>query len=604
MSIQTQQLVPLPTPTTPTNNSNEPMSDNWPTVMPNQAAAAVAAAATTLDKNRNGGDLSHMSSADQSPADRPHHHHHDNYSQTNSYQHEYSRQNMGTTGKRPETDPYEYLPTPPTTPLDSPDGSGSLTPKLPAPATATYSATSFNSTAEMAVETNNLASTSTSTRMKKGTRMVGEEQVYSNSVDRMELPAPAPLTIFSLPNETLDRIFSFIPRDSLPTVMRAHSRCHVLAERLLYYKIQHLGLYGEEERFDDDDNNDNVEVVVEDQDDCGNRGEGSEHYGSFGNGDSARRRSVNGVSTLGGGLLGGPGGDDDDWRGGGATTTAPRSRPTRNKHWQCLRTLASRRSAAQAVRHFAIKGLPWIAQEPSALSLLSRVLSSLENLCSLQLDLGTSFERALLLSNPTFSFSSLSAINVCDPRTAAYLCNPPAANGQGAQLLTTTCSRVNSHTVSRPITTLRIDYDSPLDAEMVASLLTALTANHNHTTNSSSHSSPTTRPPVQRLQLAVSCESVAGFVRILDMIANSLPFLVTLGIYIRSPRPIVAERSQVSVYSVIFPTHFFLLSIPSNKNIIVDALLILIRTRLGRLQRPLPHSLYCKPFRSPLYTRP
>lgn len=525
--LQTQQLAPLPTPTTPpgTTNSNEPMSDQWPTVNPGSRSAQ-----TTLDMaNRNSGggpeyDPSHMSSADQSPADRTHH---PTTHQNSS--HELSKTASTSTSTSTTTDPYEYLPTPPTTPLDSPDGSGSLTPKLPTPATATYSASTFNATVHMAVEAN---TTSTGSERNCAAAQVGTVMMM-------------PLTIFSLPNETLDRIFSFIPPECLPTVMRAHSRCHVLAERLLYYKIQHIHLFEplcEEEEEDEGEGGNRANNM--------NQG-GSEdsYYGSFGNGDtsvngdSARRRSGNNNNSVVGGVTA-LGVVDDDWRGGGATTTTPpRSRPARNKHWQCLWTLASRRSAASAVRHFAIKGLHWVIQS-GGLDLISRVVSSLDNLYSFQLDVHPQFERALLLTNPKFS-SHLCAVNVSDPLTALYICNAPAASGED-QPQAQPQARGGAHAdsngtnhvaVSRPITTLRIGYNEcPLDAEMMASLLTALTS------HSPSITSPP--PPVQRLQVPVWCESVAGLVRILDMIAKQLPFLVTLGIYICSPRPIVAERSQ------------------------------------------------------------
>ena len=247
---------------------------------------------------------------------------------------------------------------------------------------------------------------------------------------------PVPF-MFTLPNETLDRIFSFLSTTALPTFMRSNKLCHALAERRLYFKVQHLQLYESQ--------------------------------------------------------------DNED-----------------NKSWQCLRTLASRTSAATSVRHFAVRGLPWLS--PSEMDLIIRALRNMTNLCSLHLELGVPFERALV--RDPFAISaiagSLCALNVTDAQTATAFCGSVSASrGRDPGLESPSAP-------PRPLATLRIAPESALNAAAVHDLVLALTRGKN---------GPRTGD-LQVLQLAVEAESEDELLKILSDLGASLPSLETLGIQV------------------------------------------------------------------------
>jgi hypothetical protein len=244
--------------------------------------------------------------------------------------------------------------------------------------------------------------------------------------------------MLTLPNETLDRVFSFLPTTTLPTLMRANKLCHALAERQLYFKVQHIQLY-------------------ESQDNKG------------------------------------------------------------NKSWQCLRTLASRSSAATSVRHFAVRGLPWL--HPSEIDLILRVLGNMTKLCSLHLELGVPFERALVRDSLTVSAiaESLCALNVSDAQTAIAF-SAAASEGRDRGR-----SRKDASAASWPLATLRIASDSVLDAAAVHELLSALTQGRN---------GPDTGD-LQVLQMAVECQSEEELLRTIAKLGKSLPYLETLGLQVR-----------------------------------------------------------------------
>lgn len=241
---------------------------------------------------------------------------------------------------------------------------------------------------------------------------------------------PAPFSMFSLPNETLDRIFSFVPQNTLPTIMQANTRCHALAERLLYFKIQHIQLFTPEDGH------------------C-------------------------------------------------------------SKDWRCLHTLASRPSAAAAVRHFAVKGLPWLTSKE--IRILASALSAMIDLSSLELNLGPQTEYTLVSFKPVIS-SSLCALNVLDGKMALELCR----DGK------------------RPISALRISYESPLDPAAANELLAALGQSSG---------------PVKLLQIAVQCETQTEFLSFLQLVARFLPHLTTLGLHVRSVCSLSDEKDWVSLFS-------------------------------------------------------
>jgi hypothetical protein len=250
-----------------------------------------------------------------------------------------------------------------------------------------------------------------------------------------------PPSMFALPNETLDRVFSFLPTTTLPTLMRASRLCHALAERQLYFKIQHIQLY-----------------------ECKDNKE--------------------------------------------------------NKSWQCLRTLASRSSAATSVRHFAVRGLPWL--HPSEIDLILHALGNMTKLCSLHLELGAPFERALVRDTLAVSATagSLCALNVTDAQTALAICRAASGTSRKRGLGREDASASSGG----PLTTLRIASDSALDAAAVHELVLALTQGRN-----GPHASD-----MQVLQMTVECESEDEFLKILAKLGKSLPSLETLGLQVRS----------------------------------------------------------------------
>ena len=256
---------------------------------------------------------------------------------------------------------------------------------------------------------------------------------FSQRQDYLPTPPASPSTtspiptMFTLPNEMLDHIFSFLPLASFPTLMCASSLCHALAERQLYFKIQHIQLY---------DSPDNEE----------------------------------------------------------------------DESWQCIRTLASRPSAATSVRHFAVRGLPWL--DAQAASLLLRALSNMTQLCSLHLELGAPFERALVRDKSAVAaLASLCALNVTDPETALAICG------------TVSGIRRSTTQAALPLAALRIAPGSPLDLSAVHDLLQALTRGQT--------------ADLQVLQMTVACESEDELLKVLGKLGKSLPFLETFGLQVR-----------------------------------------------------------------------
>jgi hypothetical protein len=180
-----------------------------------------------------------------------------------------------------------------------------------------------------------------------------------------------------------------------------------------------------------------------------------------------------------------------------------------NKDWRCLQTLASRRSAAAAVRHFAVKGLPWLTSKE--IRALACAISAMINLSSLELNLGPQTEYTIISFKPAIS-SSLSALNVLDGKTALELCR----DGK------------------RPISALRVSYESPLDLAAANELLVAL-----------GQSSRT----VELLQIAVKCETKTEFLSFLQLVTRFLPHLATLGLHLRSGCSLDDEKNWVSLFS-------------------------------------------------------
>lgn len=262
--------------------------------------------------------------------------------------------------------------------------------------------------------------------------MIRHPTTFSQQQEYLPTPPATPSTarpispMFALPNETLDRVFSFLPLTTLPILMRANQLCHALAERRLYFKVQHIQLYE------------------------------------------------------------GPNNEE-------------------NTSWQCLRTLASRSSAATSVRHFAVGGLCWL--DPSTTSLLLRALGNMTKLCSLHLELGATFERALARDKSAVAaLASLCALNVTDAQTALALCG----TASGIRRSTTPSAL--------PLTVLRIAPESPLDASAVHELVQALTWGRTG--------------ELQMLQMAIACASEDELLRLLGKLGQSLPSLETLGLQV------------------------------------------------------------------------
>lgn len=231
--------------------------------------------------------------------------------------------------------------------------------------------------------------------------------------------------MFYLPTEILDAIFARVPITGLPALMRVNSKCHALAERLLYFKVQHIQLF-------------------------------------------------------------------------------PGAEGQCSKQWPCLQTLATRPSAARAVRHFGVKGLPWLTSEE--IQLLSRVLSNMVALTSLSLDLGAAPEQAILTHNPSISLD-LAALNVHDVNTAVYACTSPGSS----------------------VSILRIN--SSLDAVATKSLLQAL--------------SRSTKPLLQ-LQVKLECHQTTDVSEVLRLVTRYLPQIAVLGVVFEFIESLPCDKLQVS----------------------------------------------------------
>jgi hypothetical protein len=233
--------------------------------------------------------------------------------------------------------------------------------------------------------------------------------------------------MFYLPTEILDAIFARVPAAGLPALMRVNSKCHALAERLLYFKVQHIQLF-------------------------------------------------------------------------------PGAEGQCSKHWRCLQTLASRPSAARAVRHFGVKGLPWLT--PEEIHLLSRVLSNMVALTSLSLDLGAAPEQGILNHTPLLS-SDLGALNLHDAMTAVYACTKPGSS----------------------VSILRIN--SSLDALTTKTLLEEL--------------SKSTTPLVQ-LQLKLECRQTSEVSDVLRLVTRCLPQIATLGLVFDFTESMSCDKVSVSLF--------------------------------------------------------
>lgn len=177
-------------------------------------------------------------------------------------------------------------------------------------------------------------------------------------------------------------------------------------------------------------------------------------------------------------------------------------------HWNCLRTLHSRKSSAQAVRHFTVKGLPWV--EPGGILLLAQVISSLTNLCSLDIDLSNGPERDIFCSLTALS-SNLSALKVADAQSAIFV----SANG------------------GCPIEVLRIDsmMDTPTANQLIPVLGQSST-------------------PLRQLHIRVDCGTSAEAVTTVSHLVQHLPHLAILAIEFRLSGLLNEPRYLVSSHLI------------------------------------------------------
>lgn len=172
---------------------------------------------------------------------------------------------------------------------------------------------------------------------------------------------------------------------------------------------------------------------------------------------------------------------------------------------RCLETIANRISAAESVRHFGVRGLPWLEDED--IHLLSAALCAMTHLQSLDIDLGAPPEPILLHAELPLS-PDLEALNVVDPRSAKFACEGGA----------------------RSIRTARIA--SPMDECTAREVLPALGQSVG---------------PLRQLQICVHLFSMADAIDVLSLLACNLPCLQTLGVEIRTVRKIEDQDFEVSI---------------------------------------------------------
>lgn len=172
---------------------------------------------------------------------------------------------------------------------------------------------------------------------------------------------------------------------------------------------------------------------------------------------------------------------------------------------RCLETIANRASAAKSVRHFGVRGLPWIGDED--IHLLSNALCAMVHLQSLDIDLGAPPEHDLLHSQLSLSLD-LQALNVVDPWSAKFVCEGGA----------------------RAIRTARIA--SPMDECTAREVVPALGQSAG---------------PLRQLQITVHLFSMADAIDILSLLACKLPCLHTLGVEIRTVKKIEDQDFEVSL---------------------------------------------------------
>jgi len=172
---------------------------------------------------------------------------------------------------------------------------------------------------------------------------------------------------------------------------------------------------------------------------------------------------------------------------------------------RCLETIANRASAAGAVRHFGVRGLPWIEVED--IHLLASALRAMRHLQSLDIDLGAPPEHDLLHSQLPLSLD-LEALNVVDPWSAKFACEGGA----------------------RAIRTARIA--SPMDECTAREVIPALGQSAG---------------PLRQLQIIVHVFSMADAVDVLSLLACKLPCLQTLGVEIRTVKKFEDQEFEVSI---------------------------------------------------------
>jgi hypothetical protein len=172
---------------------------------------------------------------------------------------------------------------------------------------------------------------------------------------------------------------------------------------------------------------------------------------------------------------------------------------------RCLETIANRASAAESVRHFGVRGLPWLEDED--IRLLSIALHAMTHLQSLDIDLGAPPEHDLLHSAPPLSLD-LEALNVVDPWSAKVACEGGA----------------------RPIRIARIA--SPMDECTAREVIPALGQSAG---------------PLRQLQICVHLFSMADAIDVLSLLASKLPYVQTLGVEIRAVKKVEDKDFEVSI---------------------------------------------------------
>lgn len=307
--------------------------------------------------------------------------------------------------------------------------------------------------------------------------------------------------LFTLPNETLSHILSFLPLSCLPPVMRVCSRLHALCERALYHTLQHIQLYSPPDA-----------VYLHE-----------------------------------------------------ATLSTPATATSGSSEWGLIHTLATRPSAARSVRHFAIRGLPCFGQDgvvllARALNGMQSGLVSLE--INLGIPIERALVRALSNLEPISAepqgFVNLAALNVLDTQTALWVLgarhsisstpitqqhhHQDAGGMRGNDRLPSSVDwngkdvdmdHDQIHAIDRglqtpsarsPLSVLRIDFQHPLDAATLDNLLNALVPQ--------SQADSRSIEDVEQLQLGLQCRSADEASAMASTIARRLPTLRLLGLHV------------------------------------------------------------------------